>query len=259
MIVGEPSHQAQLRHEVDLTASLLVLGDDQRLLHVSDFDLVLVLVVLSVRHRLLLLGDVKSVRRRFLKVDGLNPVLMLVGAVDSSHRDSLEFLHNIFRTLLLDHEEFLDRLKKGVLPDHFVSNVQLDNWAIFKVLKCGEEARPDLQRIDGYAASWINKVATCANSLKFHHTHDSVEDDLEELVDFRIVAGDSFSPSEDDLVDLTVVLHLHLNRILHQLGRVDAVSEVKVSYQCLGHLLSCFSDQPATNLRVIGHLWHELD
>jgi hypothetical protein len=61
MIIGEASHQTQLRNKVDLATGFLVLGDDHRLLHVCDVDRVLVLVVLSIGYRLLLFGNVKCV------------------------------------------------------------------------------------------------------------------------------------------------------------------------------------------------------
>jgi hypothetical protein len=61
MVVGEAGHQAQLGDKVDLATSLLVLGDNHRLLHVGDGDRVLLLVVRSVRDRLLLFGNFKSV------------------------------------------------------------------------------------------------------------------------------------------------------------------------------------------------------
>ena len=98
-------------------------------MQVFDRHLILVLVVLDVGGCLLLLGDVKSLRRILLKINSLNPVLMLVGAVDSSHRDTLQLLCNLIRSLLLLLIQLADRLKKGVFPNHFVSDVELDHRA----------------------------------------------------------------------------------------------------------------------------------
>jgi len=74
--------------------------------------------------------------------------------------------------------------------------------------------------------SWIDKVSSCSNSLKLHHAHDGVENDLEELINLRICARDGFGPSKDDLILLTIVLDLAFNRVLLHLRRVDTVAKV---------------------------------
>jgi len=107
-----------------------------------------------------------------------------------------------------------------------VSNIELDDRTIIKILKGSEEARPDLKRVQTSFTSWVYKVATSSNSLKLHHTHDGIEDDLEELIDLRVRAGNSFGPSEFDLVFLAILLNCAFNRILIHLRRVDAVTEV---------------------------------
>lgn len=105
-------------------------------------------------------------------------------------------------------------------------DVQLNDRPLVQILQSGEEARPDPQGVDFLLSSWVDKISTCSDSLKLHHAHNGVEDDLEELVELRILAVDSFGPGENDVVVLAIVLNLALNRVLLHLRRVDTVTKV---------------------------------
>jgi len=55
---------------------------------------------------------------------------MLIGTVNSGHRDSFQLLSDFFGRFPLSLKELFNSLKKSVFSDHFVSDVQLNDRSI---------------------------------------------------------------------------------------------------------------------------------